>query len=101
MIRNLGEVRNIPPAQRLLREGDLCSCLWRLPNGRRVLCLEPLDSKHDHVLPMPPRPRPSWWCRTFGHAYQNRATSAINRTRWYQPTTRPVIVICRRCGDRP
>lgn len=92
--------RNVPPAQRLLREGGICSCYWRLPGGRPVLCGLPSDEPHDHFLPPEPR-RGTWMCRTFGHAYRNRATSVINTTRWMQPTETPVTVVCRRCGDRP
>lgn len=54
-----GGVRNVPAAQRLLREGGLCSAFWRLPDGQPVICAMPSDVPHDHaldVLALPPEP---------------------------------------------
>ena len=56
--------RNIPEAQRLLRQGDICSVFWRLTDGTPVLCAMPEDEQHEHRQPAPP-PEPPLWKRTL------------------------------------
>ena len=55
--------RNVPPAQRLLREGGLCSCYYRLPGNVPVLCA--LDGEPWHLHPpepltLAPSPARTW-----------------------------------------
>lgn len=48
----VGESRNVPPAQRLLRDGGICSIFWRLADGTPVICAMPTDEPHDHRQPL-------------------------------------------------
>ena len=43
-----GGDRTIPPAQRLLREGGICSCFYRMSDGTPVICAMPRDIQHGH-----------------------------------------------------
>lgn len=43
--------RNIPAAQRFLRDGGICSCFYRLNDGTPVICAMPSDEPHDHRQP--------------------------------------------------
>lgn len=47
-----GETRNIPSAQRLLREGGICSAFWRLNDGTPVICAMEQGEPHEHRQPV-------------------------------------------------
>lgn len=40
-------------------------------------------------------------CRWLGHSFVTRPTLRINETRWMQPTSVPLLTVCRRCGTSP
>lgn len=44
----------LPAAQRLLRDGDICSCFWRLSDGTPVICAMAADEPHEHRQPLGP-----------------------------------------------